>query len=522
VQPVAGGQAEVRVGGPGDQTNARWSPDGKYLAYLSSHESGSFVYLVPPHGGTPRKLIATNVPTLNNEIVMGDYPWSPDGGTLLISLVTHPGRLTIHRVDRENGAAVPLTFPPIGTEDTSASYSRDGERIVFERRKSGNGMLMVMPSAGGDPETLLEDEFDNTKPAWRPDNRRIVFRSDRGGGNPDLWEFDTSTGKITLLLADTNDLQHYSISADDRLAYAPFRHDTFLFVVDTDTGEKQQLTSHRRGNYGARFSLDDQTLAYQSTRTGDSEIWLHYLDGSSETRITEDPGLDLYPDWSPDGEHLIFLSNRGQDGYKIYIANRDGGGKRLLIDRTVYVDNAGTVNIGLISRWSPDGERIAFLVPGEQSNVLWTIRTDGTDAREILKDISSFDWYRDNRHAIYTRTHGGENEMIAVNLDTGQEQTLFKGPFTEIDVAPDGSAVTFSFGRGHHGMGVALLKLELPSVPGGLPRAAGEPEFVVPAEDTWHVHNPSWSSDSRSIVYTQDQDYGDIYELVERQSSRDD
>ena len=104
--------------------------------------------------------------------------------------------------------------------------------------------------------------------------------------------------------------------------------------------------------------------------------------------------------------------------------------------------------------------------------------------------------------------------MIAVDLETGEEQSLFVGPFMEMDVAPDGSAVAFCFGAGHMSMGLALLKLESPAVPGGLPRAVGEPEYVVRSEATWHVHNGGWSPDSKSLVYTRDQDYGDIYERV--------
>jgi len=50
----------------------------------------------------------------------------------------------------------------------------------------------------------------------------------------------------------------------------------------------------------------------------------------------------------------------------------------------------------------------------------------------------------------------------------------------------------------------------------GVPRAVGEPEYVVRTEGTWHVHNGGWSADSKQIVYTRDMDYGDIYELVER------
>ena len=43
-----------------------------------------------------------------------------------------------------------------------------------------------------------------------------------------------------------------------------------------------------------------------------------------------------------------------------------------------------------------------------------------------------------------------------------------------------------------------------------------EPEYVVPTEGTWHVHNGGWSPDSKKLVYTQDKDYGDLYELVKK------
>jgi Tol biopolymer transport system component len=172
----------------------------------------------------------------------------------------------------------------------------------------------------------------------------------------------------------------------------------------------------------------------------------------------------------------------------------------------------------LVSRWSPQGDQIAFLVTGEDGKILWTIQPDGQGARELIRNVTGFDWYLDSRRAIYTRALGSESELIAVDLETGQEQVLFVGPVTEIDVAPDGSSVAFCTGRGHMGMGLAILKLTPPSDPGGLPRAQGQPEFVVRATEgeTWHIHNGGWSSDSRSLVYIQDQDYGDIYELVER------
>jgi len=311
------------------------------------------------------------------------------------------------------------------------------------------------------------------------------------------------------------------VSADDRIAYVPFWHDTFLFVVDVGSGERRQLTSHTQDNLGARFSPDGQSIAYHSTRTGNSEIWLHYLDGRPETRITDNGSWDLYPDWSPDGQRLIFVSDRQGSRFKIFIANSDGGGERLLMDQPISFDSPLLpVNADLVSRWSPDGKLIAFLVEDEETTTLWTIQADGEGAKKSIENATGFDWYRDSRHALYTRRHGSESEIVAVDLESGQEQSLFVGPLTEMDVAPDGSAVAFCFGRGHMAMGLAVLKLEPPSDPQGLPRAVGEPEYLVKAEGSWHIHNGGWSADSKQLVYTHDKDYGDIYELVARHETR--
>jgi Tol biopolymer transport system component len=521
VQPVAGGEAVVRVGGPGTETAPRWSPDGKYLAYISSSEPGNPVFLIPPHGGSPRRLVSTNIRTLDLDKMgsaMGDHPWSADSRDLLVSRVDASGRTAVYRVDRDNGDAEQLTFPLPGSVDLNPSYSFDGERIAFQRRSNGKGVLLMMPAAGGDPQVLLADEFDNTKPVWRPDNRHVLFISDRrGSSGADVFEIDVNGGSPRQLTFETNGVYFVSVSADNRVAYVPFWHDTFLFTVDVGSGERRQINSHSKENYGARFSPDGRSVVYHSTRTGNSEIWLCHLDDRPETQITDNGSWDLYPDWSPDGERMIFNSDREEGLFKIFIANSDGGGARLLVDKPITLDSQYAPVIGsLVSRWSPDGDRIAFLTEGDKALALWTVGADGEGARELLDNATGFDWYRDSRHGIYTRYHGSESEMIAIDLETGEEQSLFVGPFMEMDVAPDGSAVAFCYGPGHMAMGLAVLKLEPPSEPGGLPRAVGEPEYVVATTGTWHVHNGGWSADSKQLVYTRDMDYGDIFELVER------
>jgi hypothetical protein len=65
-------------------------------------------------------------------------------------------------------------------------------------------------------------------------------------------------------------------------------------------------------------------------------------------------------------------------------------------------------------------------------------------------------------------------------------------------------------------MGLAMLRLEPPADPDGLPTAIGEPEYIVRTEGMWHVHSGSWSPDGRRLAYVRDRDYGDIFELVEK------
>jgi Tol biopolymer transport system component len=511
VMPVDGGDAVVRAGGPGDQTTPRWSPDGKYLAYVSSFEPGSFVHLVPTYGGKPRKLIDTDISTLQllGES-MGDRPWAENGETLLVSRVTGAGQLAVYRVALAGGHAEQFTFPTEGSDDFGATYSFDGERIVFTRQIQGKGAALIMSSRGGDPEVLLMDEFDNQGMAWRPDNRHIVFISNRAGNVPNLFEIDVVTGTTRQLTFSTNQINSFSVSLDNRIIYNPVWHDTFLFVVDVETGERKQITSHTKGNFRARFSPDGRIIAYVSTRTNDGEIWLHTLGGQPETNFTNHRAMDSDPEWSPDGQRLLFVSDRDGGALKMFIGNADGvGGPRLLVDQSIRDSTP--------SRWSPDDESIGYLVDSDEGTALWTIGPDGEGARNRLENVTGFDWYGDSRHAVITRRRGSEELLIAVDLETGREELLLEGALTEFDVAPDASAVAFCYGRGHMAMGLAVLRLDLPPDPDGLPRALGEPEYLVRPQGTWHVHNGGWSPDSKSLVYTQDKDYGDIYELVERQ-----
>lgn len=525
LKPMGGGKAVAKTKGPGDEVAPRWSPDRTHLAYVTTGEPGVPVMVISPHAEGPqddraRRVAGTNMPPFDirtHLATLGDHPWSLDGTTLLVSRVGANDRAAIWRVPRVPGTpAVQLTEPPVDCDDLGASYSADRKRIVFWRRRHGLGALMSMDANGGKMRTILPDDDGNRAPSWRADGRRVIFESNRGHGPTwQIWELDTKTDDLRQLTFDTHFSSNgVSVSKDDEVIYVPFWHDTSLTVLDVGTRESERLTEWSGDNFGPRFSPDDTAIAYFSSRSGNPEIYVHPLDGSEEYAIASDPAADLYPDWSNDGDHIIFVSNR--DGLpRVYIADAASGGNcRVLVDRAVCQGFAPGRN-SLSIRWSPDGKAIGYIVDEDEHKTLWAIAPDGTNERKILGDVQSFDWYLDSTRVVCTVKRAGGLELIALDIETREQSPLWQGAHTEINVSPDGDWICMCVGMGHLSMSLARLKLELPTDGTRLPSARGEPAILVPAQGNSHVHAGGWSSDGLRLVYVHDQDRSNLYRVIE-------
>ena len=67
----------------------------------------------------------------------------------------------------------------------------------------------------------------------------------------------------------------------------------------------------------------DSIIAFTSDRDGNNEIYLMKADGTLQTRITNNPAVDMWPEWSPDGQKITFISDRN-GSLDIFIMNSDG------------------------------------------------------------------------------------------------------------------------------------------------------------------------------------------------------
>jgi Tol biopolymer transport system component len=510
VKPTTGGEPIQVSPSSADDGAPRWSPDGRWLAFWSGRGKTSSIYLVPPFGGTAQKLVETNIPIVEKVLLalscLGAEPWSPDGRELLFSRMTATGEIAIWQVELASGRQKQVTYPPRGSNDFSASWSFDGKWVVFARLQGGRGSLWLKPASGGEPRPLLDDEYDNGKPAWSADSRKVVFASDRAG-QVGLWEIDVGSSRLQQLTASHG---HFvrgvfsTVGRDGRLMYNELNHQTDLYVMALKDDTEQRLTFHTRYNCAARFSPDGKRIVYHSDRTGDHEIWLLDLETEVERQLTDNSASDIFPDWSPDGREIVFVSNR-EGSFHLWLMSAEGGNLRCLTQEDIPLLTAAYASADLAPRWSPDGLAIGYLAPSEKGSSLWLVDPNGHIEGPRLSGIRSFDWYRDSRKIICTRasTDGTNSmEMCAIDLETGQEVILIEGSHTELIAAPDGRAVAYNRGVSHFYMDLHLLRLVRPASPGELPSRLGDPEQLTEGQGVWHVHIGGWSPDSKEMSIT--------------------
>ncbi len=226
-------------------------------------------------------------------------------------------------------------------------------------------------------------------------------------------------------------------------------------------------------------------LAFASKRDGNWEIYVMNADGSDQHRLTNNPGADRFPDWSPDGKHIAFYSDR-DGGLVIYVMEADGSnqhslgrgrepawspdGKQIAFSdenmRIIHIMNADGSNVrqltngssggDSISTWSPDGKQIAFTssvivgqTPGNTilNSDIHTINVDGTNDRK-LTDWSGDDglpaWSPDGKHIAFTSDRDGDPEIYVMNTDGSNVRRVAPGQGGAHPAwSPDGKHIAF-------------------------------------------------------------------------------
>src|SRR5262249_33713387 len=254
--------------------------------------------------------------------------WFPDGKWLAIVDTASPGEPSaIFLLSVETHEKRKLTSPPQKFRgDISASVSPDGRALVFSRfveESIGDLYLLRLSenlNPNGEPQRLTFGNRFADHPAWTPDGRSIVFSSGPAH-TPSLWEVvlphpGGTPGKPERLAFSGEGASQPAISRQGHLAYTQIVLDTDVWRLELNDGRPAagspvKLISSTRIDHEPEYSPDGKHVTFSSNRSGSFEIWVSNSDGSNPMQLTSFGGWYYATGchWSPDGRDIYFTSN---------------------------------------------------------------------------------------------------------------------------------------------------------------------------------------------------------------------
>lgn len=343
--------------GPQSDECPAWSPDGRTIAFVRFlGPPTSRIYVVPVLGGAERQVAEGAFGCVTG------IAWSPDGRFLAVAENdAQPEAPSLSLVRVENGDRLVLATPPDAkTADTDPVFSPNGRLLLFTRcvGNSHCGLYLLDLAAGyqpaGGPRLLRQLDGDIAGATWTANGREVVYAlTEYGPFNHHLVRVGAEAGSQAQWLAFAGERASRPAIArrGNRLAYTQDRWDSDIWQVQP--GERpRSFVSSTRLEYAPQYSPDGKHVAFTSDRSGLQQIWVCDRDGGNPAQLTHfDAETSGTPRWSPDGRWIAF-DHHEKERWRIYVMAWDGGQVRRL------AQDDGDAEV--IPSWSGDGKWIYY------------------------------------------------------------------------------------------------------------------------------------------------------------------
>ncbi len=404
LKQIGGGDAFSRQQDDSDDRTPVWSSDSGTIAYFSDRGGRKGIWTTPALGGSPTLLAAIEG---RGQLIM----WSKNSKTLYFEL-----KQNLYSLEIDAKQITKLTnFDESIVFNHDFNVSPDERQIVYVDRINGKKDLWIADLQGKSPTQITNDEFEDSKPVWHPDGQRIIYNSNRSGIKQICVAFLNGQSNI-------------------------------------------QLTFNDSDNNVSDISADGTKILYQSTKD-DLDLWGLRLNDGKEFQMTSDIGVEFWQDVAPNGETLVYqAAQRTSVGDKLLnclvLAQKIGGSNQ----RTELAAD------GFSPQWSPDGKQIAFLRLINGKTNLWLTSAMGGDARALTESGvlyeaftqlpfnrfgKNYQWSKDSRSLIYIANRNESwNLWQAASDGTGEQQLTNnedkKLRFFDPHISPDGNQIAWT------------------------------------------------------------------------------
>ena len=236
-------------------------------------------------------------------------------------------------------------------------------------------------------------------------------------------------------------------------------------------------------------------IAFDSDRTGESEIWTMRSNGSGAVNISRRPSRnDWGPAWSPDGLRLAWTTGAttaGEDNWEIFAANANGSGPGNLTNHPA--DD-------MFPRWSPDGSRIVFESDRSGNDEIWLMNADGSNLKKLTNHPGHDGqpvWSPDGTRIAFGSYRSGWPDVWTMNANGTSlfNVTAFPASDWSPSWSPNGKEIAFDSDRSGNVDAWAIR-----------PNGTGLRQLTThSAADTF----PRWSPDGTKLTFTSDRIYGE-------------
>ncbi|MGK2933711.1 MAG: LpqB family beta-propeller domain-containing protein [Gemmatimonadaceae bacterium] len=327
VIPADGGEPVAATDSTRLRTSPVWSPDGKYLLYVSAAGGVRDIYQQRvdargrPQGEPVRLTTGLNPHSIS---------LSSDGRLLTYSQFVMTSNVYSVPLTTRGAVTASLLRPVTsGNQMIEAmAVSSDGQWLAYDSNLGGNQDIYKIPVAGGEAQQLTRDPADDFQPAWSPDGKEILFHSFRNGNRD-------------------------------------------LFVVAADGSSTREVLRTPAEELAGSWSADGNAVVFggRSMEGRRAVVSIAERDPSGEWK----PSRDIFaagvsntaPRWSPDGKLIVFNSADG-----IAVMSPNGGSPRVLYEPGPDYPRGGT------PIWSWDSRSVYYLTSGGTPTA-WSVSADG-------------------------------------------------------------------------------------------------------------------------------------------------